>query len=69
VANVDPATGVYNKTFNTFALSGFIRAQVELSPLSVCSKALLTNAVVVRYIQADADEALNALVRAADSKE
>lgn len=29
LANIDPATGVYNKTYTTFGLSGYIRAQVR----------------------------------------
>jgi small subunit ribosomal protein S21e len=29
VANIDPATGVFTKTSNTFALCGFLRSHAE----------------------------------------
>mmetsp|Transcript_41210 Transcript_41210/g.113682 ORF Transcript_41210/g.113682 Transcript_41210/m.113682 type:complete len:83 (+) Transcript_41210:22-270(+) len=29
VANIDPDTGLYTKTYSTYALSGYIRAQSE----------------------------------------
>jgi len=59
VGNVDPATGVYTREYQTFALSGFVRQKVRLGngvPMLAAVVKLVPH--TLRWNQGEADMAL-----------